>query len=249
MRTRIAIAAALFCIFPQPARTSGCFGGQPDIRPDGGSPGVPSNARVTIARRTPASVLWFGPDEQRVSFDVRTAGSGPSAARILTPTSSLRPGIHTIQTTNPDLIHTFTVRASADLLPPDLAGKLVLEAFNAPEPSSECPDNIFIRAAFPTPRDDRTDAADLTYLVWIRHEDGGMLAAADLVLPAEAIVRGQVFFRFGETGCGCVPRVKLQPGMNYRVTVRAGDAAGHESTNALSGIVSVPLAGAGRSLR
>jgi hypothetical protein len=170
-------------------------------------------------------------------------GSGPSAARILISRTPLKSGSHTLQTTDPDTIHTFTVVPSADVLPPRLEGNLSLDASNAPEPSSECPDTIFIRARFRVPQDDRTHAADLTYFVWIRRDRTSLGGDPDVVLPAEAIAAGEATFRFGEAGCGCIPHVPLEPGTTYRITLRAVDAAGHESVDALSGTVRVPKAG------
>ncbi|MBC8164903.1 MAG: hypothetical protein H7Y20_03400, partial [Bryobacteraceae bacterium] len=130
MRKRIAVSAAvLFFTSLQPAQPSGCFGGEPDISPRNGSMSVPSNGRVTIARRSPAGVSWLGPNRQPIAFRERQAGSGPSAARILVSDALLQPGVHTVQTTDPDLTRTFTVISSADSLPPLLSGTLKLEAF------------------------------------------------------------------------------------------------------------------------
>jgi hypothetical protein len=246
MRIWIVSAAAVIVTSFRLALASGCFGGEPDISPRNGSTSVPSNARVTVARRSPASLLWVGPGGRQIIYRQRQAGSGPSAARILMSDTALPPGVHTIRTTGPDMTQSFTVTSSTDSLPPSLTGTLMLEAFNAPEPSSECPENIFIRAGFPAPHDDRTDTNNFIYLVWIRDPDGKRSASPDLVLPAESIVRGQVFFRFGETGCGCIPRVKLRAGASYRITLRAVDIAGNESTNTLSGLVTVPFGGAPR---
>ena len=240
MRIWIGVTAVVFLISLRLAWASGCFGGSPDISPRDNSMNVPSNGRITIARRVPAGVSWFGPDGRQIAFSERQAGFGPSAARILTSDAPLPPGSHRIQTTDPDVIHKFIVLPSADSLPPRLAGLLTLEALNTPEPSSECPENIFIRARFPAPQDDKTDTKDLTYLLWIRPMDTQGAVAPDLLLPAEAIVRGEVYLRFGETGCGCIPQFKLQPGTTYRITLRALDLAGNESADTLSGTVAVP---------
>ena len=223
--------------------SSGCFGGAPDILPRNGSVSVPSNGRITIARRSPESVSWIGPNGRPITVHERQMGLGPSAARILTSDSALPAGVHTIQTTGPDATQTFHVVSAADSLAPVLAGPLTLEAFNAPEPSSECPENIFIRARFPAPQDDRTAVNDLAYFVWIHRPDQQGSATPHLVLPAEGTARGEAFLRFGETGCGCIPKMKLEPGIRYQITLRAVDLAGHQSVNALSGMVTVPAAG------
>jgi hypothetical protein len=240
MRTLMALAAAAVLTLPQCAHASGCFGGQPDIVPRSGSRRVPSNSRVTIARRAPAGVSWIDPSQRRVSFHERRVGSGPSAALVLTSHSPLAPGLHTLQTTDPDSTHMFTVVPAADSLPPRITGRLTLEAFHAPDPASECPETTFIRVSVPAPEDDRTETEDLTYFVWVTSPDAAVTPNPDLVLPAESVSQGRVFFRFGELDCGCIPRAKLEPGGQYRVTVRAVDAAGNVSANRLAATVTVP---------
>ena len=240
----MAVAAIVVLTVPQPAFGSGCFGGHPDIVPRNGSGSVPSNARITIARRAPAGVSWTGPDQRRVPFHERRAGSGQSAALILTSDSALVPGVHTIQTTDPDNTHTFTVVNHADSSPPRLTGRLTLEAVHSPDSSSECPETTFIRVSLTPPDDDGTQTEDLTYFIWVGPVNTSAAPEPDLVLPAESVSRGLVSFRFGELDCGCIPRITLKPGSRYRVTVRAVDAAGHVSANALSAVVTIPSAGA-----
>jgi hypothetical protein len=242
MRLWIGIAALVLLASPRFATASGCFGGQPDILPRNGSTNVPSNSRITIARRLPAGVTWIGPDGRQIAFRERQVGSSPSAARVLSSEGPLQPGTHTVRTIDPDLTHTFTVVPSVDSLPPRFSGVLNLEAHNSPEPSSECPENMFIRAGFPAPQDDGTDTNDLAFAVQIRAIGGKEPGTSELLLPAEAITGGRVYFRLGETGCGCIPKVKLDAGTTYRITVRAIDTAGNESTNSLTGTVIVPAA-------
>lgn len=246
MRMLLAFAAAVVLATLQQVHGSGCFGGQPDVVPRNGSANVPSNGRVTISRRVPARVSWTGPDQRRIAFHERRAGSGPSSGLVLISDSPLAPGLHTIQTTDPDVIHTFSVVSATDSLPPSLTGPLTLEAVHAPDSSSECPDTTYIRASVPAPPDDRTKTEDLTYFVWLGPVDFQATRAPDIILPAESVSDSGVLFRFGEVDCGCIPRIKLEPGRHYRVTVRAVDTAGNVSVNALSANVTVPAAAAPR---
>lgn len=241
MRMSIMIAAMLTA-WLRLVWASGCFGGSPDITPRNGSPKFPSNGRVTIAGRSAAGVSWVGPDGRQIKFREQRIGPGPSATRILTNEAPLQPGIHTLQTRDPDGTQTFRVVPVADVQPPQLSGPLTLDAFNTTEPSSECPENIFIRARFRGPHDDVTEIRDLTYRVWIQRGTQGGADAPDLVLSAESIVAGEVSFRFGKSGCGCIPPFELKAGARYEVQVQAVDAAGHGSKSTLSGEVTIPTA-------
>jgi hypothetical protein len=236
----IRVAVTVQFATPWPGSASGCFGGEPDVAPRQGSRGAPTNGRVVITGRFQGSVTWHGPNGQRIPFRTRQVGTGPSAARVLTGESALPPGSHTIQTTDPDSRQTFFVANLEDSRPPLLSGQLVLTAANAADPTAECPKNLYVRAALPAPRDDYTSVDNFTYLIWVQRVGESASIHPNVVLLAESSDRGAVSFRFGETGCGCLPPFPLESGIAYRVTVRAVDGAGHESADSLSGTVTIP---------
>lgn len=219
---------------------SGCFGGEPDILPRRGAAEVPRNAQVRIARRDAASVRWIGPDGARLAADERRVGRGRSVARVLTATSTLAPGLHRLETRDPDLVHEFTVGSFSDQSAPRLVGELTLAAHLAPEPDSSCPENTWIRASLTLPRDDVTTPDGFSYLIFLGEPEETSWDGAELLVHAESVTGETVHFRIGEAGCGCIPRISLSPGALYRVTVRAVDAAGHLSADSLSAEIRMP---------
>ncbi|MGH7233083.1 MAG: hypothetical protein ACREJU_17255, partial [Nitrospiraceae bacterium] len=88
------LAVAVLCA-PDGARASGCFGGEPDIRPRDGERNLPINTQARLARRNPMSVSWIAPDGRKLPFGERWVGAGRSTGRLLNPAMPLSPGMHT----------------------------------------------------------------------------------------------------------------------------------------------------------
>lgn len=239
MRALLLVGVALLSSAPSVASASGCFGGEPDVRPRAGAAELPVNTQVRIARRDAAAVTWTGPDGG-VTFDDHRVGTGRSAGRMLTPRSPLTPGTYTVRTAEPDGVHRFTIGHDVDRTPPRLRGELALEARHAPEPGSSCPENTWIRATLSVPEDDRTGLDGFSYLVTLSPATAGSRPAVDLLAHAESVTPTVARFRIGEAGCGCIPYALLTPGTRYRVTVRALDGAGHVSGTALAAEVTIP---------
>jgi hypothetical protein len=234
----LAVGVALLSSVPSVASASGCFGGEPDVRPHAGAGSLPANTQVRIARRDAAAVSWTGPGGAMVAFDNRRVGMGRSAGHLLTPLSPLAAGTHTVRTAEPDGVHRFTVGQGLDRTPPRLRGDLALEARFAPEPGSSCPENIWIRATLVLPEDDYTGPDGFSYLVTVSQATAGPAVA--LLVHAESVTATTVRFRIGETGCGCLPHVPLTPGTPYRLTIRAIDVAGHVSIAGFAAEVTIP---------
>lgn len=231
------LVAAILCA-GRLAESSGCFGGEPDIVPRHKESGLPINTQVRIARRAPAAVSWTGPDGIAVEAREQRIGKGAASARILTPTASLPAGLHTIRTKDPDGVQCFNVGAERDERAPRMRGTLSLESEHAPEPDSSCPENTWIRATFSLPEDDRTRPEGFSYLVDLQNMESAR-TRVELLVHAEALEHQTVRFRVGETGCGCIPRARLDANARYRVTIRALDIAGHRSREAISGEITV----------
>lgn len=234
------ICLGLFLLASGEAHASGCFGGQPDILPRQASTNLPANVQIRIATRDAASVAWLGPNGQAVPFGERKVGRGRSTARVLTPLSELAPGVHTLRTTDPDSDHRFEVAGTIDQTAPSLHGSLVLASHFAPEADSTCPTNIWIQISLPAPLDDETADDGFSYLVFLGRVPQEPWLNADLLAHAESVADGQVRFRIGETGCGCIPRAELRRCTRYRIGLVAVDAAGNLSPQFLLGEVTIP---------
>jgi hypothetical protein len=222
------------------ARASGCFGGHPGALPRNGAAGAPVNTHVRVSGPSAATVVWEGPDGRQIRFREWKVGTSGSFARVFAAESMLAQGAHTIRMKDPDVTQTFDVGRSMDVSPPRMQGTLSLDAVNQLEPGSECPVNRYIRASFPAPADEGGSASDFSYLVWLGDRPGEPWHSADALVHAEAVERAAVRIRFGEAGCGCIPHVRLTPGVTYRLMIRAMDVAGNISRESLSGAVAIP---------
>ena len=148
-----------------------------------------------------------------------------------------------METTDPDAVYRFSVQERLDRQPPRLTGKLEIGAHFAPDPTSTCPANIWIRMAFPTPEDDLTAPDGFSYVVRFADPARSDAPETEILVHAESVSEKGVVLRIGETGCGCIPYARLKALLTYRVEISAIDAAGNASLRRLGGEVAIPRDG------